>query len=54
MAVPETGGKPTDLLKALRAGGAAGDPLRQLLDDAARLVENYDRLRPAHSGTFFE
>ena len=34
--------------------GSVSERLRQLLNDAARLVEQYDRFRLAHAGTFFE
>ncbi len=55
MSAPETGGEPTDQLRGLRPGaGSAGELLRQLLGDAARLVQIYDRCRLAHAGTFFE
>ena len=55
MAAPETGGEPTHQLRSLGPGaGSAGELLRQLLGDAARLVQIYDRFRLAHAGIFFE
>lgn len=55
MTAPKTGGEPKDQLRGRRPGaGSAGELLRQLLGDAARLVEIYDRFRLAHASGFFE